>query len=516
MKSFSAIIILFLFAEYTTAQFTNVMIEKGSSYGEPAVCINPKNSNQIVAGALLNIIYTSSNGGQTWNTSWLNSTYGVYGDPCFAADTAGNFYTVHLSNASGSLERILCQKSTDGGNTWSNGTSIGFDPPKKQDKPWLCSDHGNIYVSWTESDNVGSNNPNDSSVIMFSKSTDAGTTFSTAKRVSIIAGNCSFDPNSSMDDMAGSAPCVGPNGEIYISWSGKGIRFQKSTDGGNTWLNADAVADTFATSEFFNVPGMGSANSFTSIACDRSGGVHNGNIYICWADQRNGFNNTDVFLATSSNGGATWNTKKINDDNSATHQYHPAMTVDPVTGIIYVIFYDSRNYNDNSTDVYLAYSTDGGNNFTNVLISASPFVPYLNNPIDTAMSGDYNGISAFNNIVRPVWGRTENGQMAIMTALINNIATNASEQQNNFSVNAYPNPSSDEINISVNLREEDFLSVKLYDLLGKEVATLSNEKRSAGNNSFTFSRKENHLPEGIYLLKIKTSSKTEVRKIVFE
>jgi len=71
------------------------------------------------------------------------------------------------------------------------------------------------------------------------------------------------------------------------------------------------------------------------------------------------------------------------------------MDVDPITGYIYIVFYDRRNdlHDKNETEVYLAYSKDGGENFTNLKISESPFTPQLG-----VFFGDYNDISAYNGV----------------------------------------------------------------------------------------------------------------------
>ena len=48
----------------------------------------------------------------------------------------------------------------------------------------------NIYVTWTQFDNYGSPDPADSSLIMFSRSTDGGQTWSQAARISKEGGDC--------------------------------------------------------------------------------------------------------------------------------------------------------------------------------------------------------------------------------------------------------------------------------------------------------------------------------------
>ncbi len=72
---------------------------------------------------------------------------------------------------------------------------------------------GNVYVTWTEFASYGSSNPNDSSRIKFSRSTDKEITWSNAITISDRSGDCIDSDNT----VEGAVPCVGPNGEIYVS-----------------------------------------------------------------------------------------------------------------------------------------------------------------------------------------------------------------------------------------------------------------------------------------------------------
>ncbi len=214
-------------------QYANIEIHTSSSdIEEPSICINPKNSNEIVAGSNIDNIYYSANGGLSWTIKKLNSPYGVWGDPCIITDTSGNFYFFHLSNPSGAgwgsphfLDRIVVQKSGDGGVSWTAGASIGQDSPRVQDKAWAITDPRTnaIYVTWTQFDKYNSFANTDSSHILFSKSIDGGIQWSPAKRISTHHGGCLDDDNT----LEGAVPAIGPGGEIYVCWAGKeGIVFK--------------------------------------------------------------------------------------------------------------------------------------------------------------------------------------------------------------------------------------------------------------------------------------------------
>ena len=128
------------------SSFKNVKIfeqKRGHGMGpsEPSIFINPKNTDNIVVGSIINFVHSSFDGGKTWITNRLKSTMGVWGDPSITADSKGNFYYAHLSDPDGTnwnsdkiLDRMVVQKSTDGGKTWSDGAAVGMNSPKQQDK----------------------------------------------------------------------------------------------------------------------------------------------------------------------------------------------------------------------------------------------------------------------------------------------------------------------------------------------------------------------------------------------
>ena len=155
------------------------------------------------------------------------------------------------------------------------------------------------------------------------------------------------------------------------------IYFDRSTDGGVTWLKKDVEVADQPGGWHPNVPGFGKATGAPVSGCDISYGEHHGTIYVNWSDQRNGENDTDIWLAKSTDKGDSWSEPiRVNDDEvvmMGRHQCYNWMAVDPITGHIYVVFYDRRNHSDLKTDVYLAISIDGGASFTNEIISEKPF-----------------------------------------------------------------------------------------------------------------------------------------------
>lgn len=404
-------------------QIKAVKIEQGGTVGpcEPSICINTKDPNNIVAGAILDKVYVSNDGGLTWTIDQMKSSYGVYGDPVLRADYEGNFYYSHLSNPTGRaytdpefLDRIVIQKSSDKGKTWTDGSFTLPRTPKDQDKQWMTIDpiDNTIYITWTEFDLYNSTDPNDHSRILFSKSTDFGESWIDPIPLSQFEGDCLDDDLTT----EGAVPAVGPNGEVYVTWSfNEKLYFDRSFDKGKTWLEEDKIIANQPGGWSFVIQGISRTNGMPITEVDRSEGPYKGDIYVNWGDQRNGEEDTDIWIIKSSDQGNTWTKpKRVNDDLPGKQQFFSWMAVDQVTGYIYIVFYDRRNHEDTTTDVYLAYSEDGGATFTNVKINSESFKP---NPF--IFFGDYNDISAHNGRVRPIWTQLNNNKCSVWTAIIN-------------------------------------------------------------------------------------------------
>jgi hypothetical protein len=500
------------------AQYPNILISANNTPNEPSIMINPKNPNQIVAGTNINNYYYSGDGGLTWQEGQLSSTYGVWGDPVIDVDTNGDFYFFHLSNpqVGNWIDRIVCQKSTNGGQAWNNGSYMGLNGAKAQDKHWSAIDRTNnhIYVTWTEFDNYGSSNPQDSSHIRFSKSLDGGQTWSPAKRINRVSGDCIDSDNT----VEGAVPAVGPGGEIYVSWAGPlGLVFNKSLNQGETWMESESVVSDIPGGWDYAVPGIYRANGLPVTCCDLSNGPYRGTIYINWSDQRNGVTDTDVWFIKSTDGGLTWSERKrVNDDPPGRHQFFTWMTVDQSNGYIYFVFYDRRNFTNNLTDVYMAVSLDGGETFNNYKISESPF-----NPFSSVFFGDYTNISAINNIVRPIWTRLDGGSLSLYTALFDSVFVGVDKTPEKlllFSLDQnYPNPGKEDTYFSFKVHTTTNITLKVLDIYGREVATLINNRQvQPGKYIEHFDISRYNPPAGLYFFSLNSGEQSLRKKMVIQ
>jgi len=76
----------------------------------------------------------------------------------------------------------------------------------------------------------------------------------------------------------------------------------------------------------------------------------------------------------------------------------------------------------------------------------------------------------------------------------------------------YPNPFNPTTAIRYSISQSEFVSLKVFDILGNEIATLANEEKSAGNYEVNFNASA--LSSGIYFYKLQAGSLVETKKMI--
>ncbi|MBS1494794.1 MAG: T9SS type A sorting domain-containing protein [Bacteroidetes bacterium] len=85
----------------------------------------------------------------------------------------------------------------------------------------------------------------------------------------------------------------------------------------------------------------------------------------------------------------------------------------------------------------------------------------------------------------------------------------------NFSLSQnYPNPFNPSTVIHYQLSVARFTTLRIFDLQGKEVATLVNEKQNPGSYAVDFNSAEFNLPSGIYFYTLNAGEFKETRKMI--
>ncbi|MCB0728097.1 MAG: T9SS type A sorting domain-containing protein [Ignavibacteriae bacterium] len=89
---------------------------------------------------------------------------------------------------------------------------------------------------------------------------------------------------------------------------------------------------------------------------------------------------------------------------------------------------------------------------------------------------------------------------------------NLSLTENFFLTQNYPNPFNPETHLEFGIPELGFVSLKIYDVLGNEVAALVNETKQAGSYSLEWNA--TNFPSGIYFYKLTSGNFSEVKRMM--
>lgn len=377
-------------------------------FNEPSIAINPRDPNQIVAAyqSPATVSY-SQDGGSHWQvaTGAAPSDYKVSGDVSITYDILGHAilcyiafdklgtpqYWAHGATRNG----VFIRRSLDGGKTWeSNSAPVDEQPTRSdmpfEDKPYIVADNnpdspfaGNLYVGWTEFSLS-------KSIVLFSRSTDGGITWSPPYEISTHEGF----PRDDNGAVEGFDAVAGPDGTLFTIWADDtSLVMAVSHDGGLTFRPSQKFMDLPAS--YFKVEDLERSDGFPQIGMDPK----TERLYVTWTDYRNG--DVDVFCSTSRDLGRSWSAPvRVNNDplHDGTDQFFQWLAVDPTDGAANVVFYDRRLDPANlGALVTLARSVDGGDSFSNYAWTQTPFHP------NDEFIGDYTGIAAFGGRVYGVW-----------------------------------------------------------------------------------------------------------------
>jgi hypothetical protein len=397
------------------AQIVTLTPEPGF-HNEPSIAINPRDPQQLAIAWQTNAtVAYSRDAGEHWHVAHGTAPldYRVSGDVSITYDAQGHAILCYIAfdklgtasywGHNATRNGIYVRRSLDGGVTWESEpvkvTAHASEPGIPfEDKPYIVADNSNsrfrrnLYAGWTQFSLT-------QSLILFSRSTDGGRSWSKPRRISTHAG-LPRDDNGSAEGFTGA---VDRAGTLYTVWAdGNNIAFTYSRDGGRTFARSRAIIRTAP--PYFQLEDVSRANGFPQIAwakCPKSAPAcaGAGMLYVTWSDYRNG--DVDVFCSISKDGGRRWSKPvRVNTDSvhNGADQFFQWLAVDPVDGSAYVLFYDRRADPENKKAiVVLARSTDGGRTWINCAFSEQPF------SADNDFLGDYTGLAVLNGQVYGAW-----------------------------------------------------------------------------------------------------------------
>jgi len=98
------------------------------------------------------------------------------------------------------------------------------------------------------------------------------------------------------------------------------------------------------------------------------------------------------------------------------------------------------------------------------------------------------------------------------TEMLSKISAESNFDVSQFRLSNHPNPFNPTTTISYSIPDNQNVTIKVYDILGKEVATLVNETKTAGNHQVSFNA--GHLSSGIYIYMIQTNNFNVSKKML--
>jgi hypothetical protein len=98
------------------------------------------------------------------------------------------------------------------------------------------------------------------------------------------------------------------------------------------------------------------------------------------------------------------------------------------------------------------------------------------------------------------------------TVVIGNVASEIPSANQFILRQNYPNPFNPSTNLSYVIGNSSFVTLKVYDVLGEEVATLVNEEKFPGTYNINFNAV--HLSSGVYYYRLKAGNYTETKKMI--
>lgn len=401
-------------------------------YSESDIRVNINDTSKIIAAANANVVaggtgqgqFWSSNGGFTWSQTNLSLNTGdeFHSDPAVDWTTDGTAWAITIGfDAAQTHLRLRAFKSTDGGATWTyDADASGAQTNTDKELMWVdksptSSFKDNIYVIW-----------HNGAPVFVNRRTGPSGSWQTPVQVS---------GTETTGTGIGGDITTNSFGDVFAFWPDTGsmnLFVAKSTDGGANFGAPVTIATTFD-SFGIGIPSFAvrqphillSGGAFRTAAKDL--------VYVVWMDLTGATGctapgnapgtsvtsacKTRIWFARSTDGGATWGTPvMINDQASKNDQFNPRMAVDATNGQIAVMYYDTVGDTGRlRSDVWMQTSDDDGVTWRPAFRVTSAQTDETGGGADTGGTffgvqyGDYNGLTGHAGTFFPCWTDRRSG-----------------------------------------------------------------------------------------------------------
>lgn len=316
-------------------------------------------------------------------------------------------------------------------------------------------------------------------------------------RINDVFLTCMQFINSTTGYMSGGLYSVGPN------------KLFKTTNSGNSWEEINTGVFGAILSQHFTDVNTGYLGIMSQIYKTTNGGTTWNQVYentsgksnvvndISFINANTGFAAGGYYLDTTqknrfviktTNAGQTWN--YLLNDNSNT-------MINSITVINEGLIYaggtaNAASFNQNKG--FILRSTDGGITWTNEAIPTT-------NPLMDIKNSNTKGFAVgFNGVIY------KKDNIVSVTQISTVVPSSINLYQN------YPNPFNPATTINFDIPKAGFISLKVYDISGKEIRSLFNGVKEAGSYQLKFDGAS--LNSGVYFYKLMTNGSTITKSMV--
>jgi len=456
-------------------------------------------------------------------------------DPAYSWTSSNNAWCVVANSSvvhavwfdlrdSGNSE-IYYKRSTDDGESWGADTRLTNNADMSR-FPSVAVSGSDVHVVWEDTRDWYTQ-------IYYKRSTDGGINWGVDTRLTNI------------NAMSAEACVTASGSEVHVVWADDRdgnyeIYYKCSTDGGENWDADTRLTNNAADSRLPSVTVSGSL------------------VNVVWADRRDRDGYDEVYYKRSTDSGISWGEDtQLSNNTYIFSSWSPSISVSG--SLVHVVWMDNR---DGDNEIYFKRSTDGGVNwgaetrltnntgsseYPSVAVSGSiihvvwndnrdgDFEIYYKRSQDAGISweGDTrltntsgisvnSSITVSGSVVHVIWKDLRDGNWEIyykrdpvgnVTGLENsdlNIPKEFSLSQN------YPNPFNPSTVISYQLPVGSNVTLKVYDVLGNEVATLVDEYKPSGSYEVVFNTSsiKHHPSSGVYFYQLKSGDFIQTKKMI--
>ena len=412
------------------------------------------------------IYYKNSlDNGTNWSSDVRLTNSTVYSHNASVAVSNINLHVV-WEYVQGFYSEIYYKRSPNAGANWDAETRLTNNNTYSR-SPSVAVFNSNLHVVWYD-------NRDGDNEIYYKRSLDNATNWSEDLRLTNNTGSSEY-------------PSVAVSGsEVHVVWTDNRdgdneIYYKRSLDNGTNWSDDIRLTNS-----------NGSSYS-PSIAVSNSG------VYLVWIDSRTG--SDEIFFKRSLDNGVNWS-----DDIRLTEFASAKMNSSiAVSGsYVHVVW---REFRVDNYEIYYKHSFDNGTNWSDDL------------RLTNAAGGSWNpSIAVSNSNLHVVWTDYRDANTEIYykrnpTGNVTGLENNNLDIPEEFSLSQnYPNPFNPATKISWQSPVGSWQTLKIYDALGNEVATLVDEYKPAGRYEDEFSAVK--LSTGIYFYQLKAGDFIQTKKMI--